>query len=165
MHCPDGFLGGAKRFQHRHQLPLCQGPRGIEIGHLAHAQARHGRRCHRRPIVAAPTALWRIDRFGLVAAKVPDIGRSHQAVVMIEVLDRLGRSALRQVTRCRAGYQGAPAQPMRGQPQIALLAGADRHIEAFGDDIDHAVAEIERHVERGVGHGVAQGERRDEILS
>jgi hypothetical protein len=46
-----------------------------------------------------------------------------------------------------------------------LRTGADGEIKAFGHDVDHAVAEIEGHVERGVVHRMAQRERRDEMLA
>src|SRR5204863_8554322 len=99
-------------------------------------------------------------------AEAPDVARAYilvgEAIVLRQVLRRLRRTALGEILRRCARHEPRLAELARDQVIRARRPDADGEVEAFLDEVDHAVGE--RYVEAHLGMAAEEfGDRRTDM--
>ena len=102
-------------------------------------------------------------------SQAPDIlGAGRQAVVEIEIGERLRRADASRDTSARADHAMVGGELAGDERAVLQFADADREVEAFADDVDEAVGQVEIELDLGilgqevrqVGRDVQPAERR-----
>ena len=101
------------------------------------------------------------DTNGSIVVTVAEMGSSI-AVVQTRVQFQVSRGQRHTVT-CEVGgraddFQTVAAKPLRHEPRVALLPGADHSVVASVDHIDHVVCELGVYLDIGIfPHEPVQG--------
>lgn len=143
IHRPHRGVGWLKGRQQGSQGAAGEMFEHIVVGKLAQPETAQRRIENRLAAVAAPLALHPLHDLAPAGLEHPVVGSAHQAVVMGELGEAVGRTVALEIGWRRAQVHDPRGDTGSDQPRIAETAKPDGEVEAVLEDVAGLVGELD----------------------